>query len=45
MNVPHNALLQNNIINSAPLNRGAAKAPDKKSFLNNWFKFQNNFTE
>ena len=32
MNVPHNALFQNCINGSAPLNRRIARAPDKKSF-------------
>ena len=32
MNVTHDALIQNCIIGSAPLNRKAARAPDKKSF-------------
>ena len=44
MNLPHDALFQNCINGSTPLNRRAATAPDKKSFkqhlLNHWPKFK-----
>ena len=48
MNVPHDALFQNCINGSAPPNRRAARAPDKKYFKRHPeppAQIQNNFLE
>ena len=49
MNVPHDALFQNCINGSTPLNRRVARAPDKKYPLTAFppepqIQIQNNFT-